>query len=94
MSCGYCFSLIEFLEDFICLKTFQEHNMNNSIIIRQLSELKRNKQKYWDLSELHHTFAHSSTPTAPISKKTKKKHLLFLRFFPLAIIILPLRFMN
>lgn len=47
MSCGYCFSIIEFWEDFICLKTFQENNMSNSIIIRQLMELKPNKQKYW-----------------------------------------------
>lgn len=44
MSCGYCFSLIEFLEDFICLKTFQENNVSNSIIIRQFGELKLNIQ--------------------------------------------------
>lgn len=59
MSCGYCFSIIEFLEDFICLKTFQRHNMNNSIIIRQLSELKLNKQKYWDLSMNYTMFFHT-----------------------------------
>lgn len=60
MSCGYCFSIIEFFEDFICLKTFQENNMNNSIITRQLSELKLNKQKYWDLS-MNYTVPHILT---------------------------------
>ena len=50
---------VEFLEDFICLKTFQEHNMNDSIIIRQLSGLKLNKHKYWDLSMNYTMFFHT-----------------------------------
>ena len=92
MSCGYCFSIIEFLEDFICLKTFQRHNMNNSIIIRQLSELKLNKQKYWDLSMNYTMFFHTLPLHHPI--KRLKKHSLCLQFSPLSIIILPIPFIS
>lgn len=72
MSCGYCFSITEYLENFIGLKTFQKHNINKSIIFKQISELKLNKQKYWDLSMnymmLFHTLPLVSSPSAWNSK--------------------------
>ena len=78
MSHGYCFNIIEFLEDFICLKTFQEHNMNNSIIIRQLSELKLNKHKYWDLSMNYTMFFHTlPLPLPPPTTELRNTWFLF-----------------
>lgn len=69
MSYGYCFSVIEYLEGFIGPKTLQEHNMNKYIIIKPLSELKLNKQKYWDLCINYTMLFHSTTPITPNNKK-------------------------
>lgn len=83
MSCGYCFSIIEFLEDFICLKTFHENNMSNSIIIRQLGKPKLNKQKHWDLFMSCRELAFPQRPTPAAHQLNLRNTSFAFNSFPL-----------
>lgn len=86
VSCGYCFTIIEFLEDVICLKTFQENNMNNSITIRQLSEMKLNTQKYQDLSKNYTMPSHVLPLSPPNQQKNSKNTCFVFDSFPLQLL--------
>lgn len=89
-SCGYCFSIIEFLEDFICVKTFQEHDMKKSIIIKQRSELKRSNKKCWNLPMNYTLLCH----TLPLPSAKNSEHFFCPQISPFMIIILPIHFIN